>query len=446
MAKRLSPQGWQDSLDGWPNSRGFHSTQFASPWDAVSSLENTFSMLLTLDESIQGNVPNAEKLIQQMSLLVEEYARCLAALYVLDTDMAKLEGTYGRLSRALEKHLSRLPHLVLNPVVSRYLSYLPDDFEDSGSNRLAREAIVLQGAITQAQKSLKDEPRTLPDDGIMNSAELIDFFIGLPKNFINQSFGDLKEVFARRDLSTTKLLRSIGDASLDMGRYGDAKTVFLESLEILKDFQNEKKEDISILYNQIGLAHRSLAEYEQAEECYRKSLVIAKEIYDIEHENIATIHNNIGVLCRKNGRLDEAKEHYEIACKIRKKLLGATHPEFAASLMNLGALCFETNDLDEALVYYLRSLDIWKGTLKEEDQRIGGLLGNLGDLYFKRKELEQAEYYYRNAIEQLEKGVGSSHPLLAAPLLGLASLLKKTGRQEEARPLEVRGYSLLPSS
>ena len=432
MARRTSPQGWRDDDSNWPKSAGVGSHYFSTPWDAVDRLETCFKELILLEEQL-GN--SKEDLVPQMSRVVYEYGRCLSALYILDSEMARRKGTYGRLARLLEIHLARLPVLVLNGNVARYLRYLPEDLEDSGSIELAGEAIALQGAIDQAHQLLTSSRHEIPEDGSLSAEELLNIFLS-----------QMEKSGPSNDAELIGVLRNFGDMCLEKGRYGDAKTLFRECLSKVNWLNEEPLEEHSIVLNQLGLAHRALNEFDEAENCYEQSLEIAQKLYEDEHENIATLHNNLGVLCRKSGKCEKARQHYEKACQLRKKLLGQKHPEFAASLMNLGALCYEEDELDEALVYYLRALDIWKATLDEKDQRIGGVLGNLGDLYHKKEQLEEAEHYYRASIKQLEDGVGPSHPMLAAPLLGLATLLKAKGEIEEGRNLELRGISLLPSS
>ena len=433
MTVRRSPQGWCDEVCSWPKSSGVSSHYFATPWEAVDKLDRCFKELVRLEEKLGKE--DEEKLVPQMSRVVDEYGRCLSALYILDSEMALRKGTYGRLTRLLEIHLARLPLLILNDYIARYLKYLPEDLEDSGSIELAGEAIALQGAIDQAHRLLSPRHQEVPEDGSLSAEELLSLFLSQMKKSGPNNYKEL-----------IGALRTFGDMCLEKGRYGDAKTLFRDCLDRLKTLDEKPLEEHSIVLNQLGLAHRALNELDEAEHCYEQSLEIAKNLYKEEHENIATLHNNLGVLCRKSGKLEKARQHYEKACQLRKQLLGHTHPEFAASLLNLGALCYEEDELDEALVYYLRALDIWKATLDAKDQRLGGLLGNLADLYHKKEQLEEAEHYYRASIKQLEDGVGPAHPMLAAPLLGLATLLKAKGEAEEGRNLELRGISLLPSS
>ncbi len=69
-------------------------------------------------------------------------------------------------------------------------------------------------------------------------------------------------------------------------------------------------------------------------------------------------------------------------------------------------------------------------------------VNNLALLYYLQGEYAKAEPLYRRSLAIWEKALGPAHPYVAASLENYASLLRKTGRADEAADMEARAKAI----
>lgn len=72
------------------------------------------------------------------------------------------------------------------------------------------------------------------------------------------------------------------------------------------------------------------------------------------------------------------------------------------------------------------------------------ILANLGGDLTQLGRYEEAEPMLRRSLAIRERVMGADHPAVAEPLLKLAELLRRTGRDAEAEPLERRARRIAP--
>lgn len=121
------PAGWVDEAPGWPDMLPAVQYGFATPMAAVDALEDAFD---------SGDMHAS--------------MRALMALYILDTEMGLRAATYGRMARAVGKHVAQRPGLLQAGMIGAKLRYLAEDLGDSGNSAREKEARAFQGVLEAA--------------------------------------------------------------------------------------------------------------------------------------------------------------------------------------------------------------------------------------------------------------------------------------------------------
>lgn len=116
------PEGWTDQAAGWPQGRT--RSRYPNPAAAVDDLEDAFAA-------------------QDW----RRYGEALRALYILDTEMGLRQATFGRMARAVGKHLAAQPNLIHAGPIGQSLRHFVEDLGDSRNTALEREARALQDML-----------------------------------------------------------------------------------------------------------------------------------------------------------------------------------------------------------------------------------------------------------------------------------------------------------
>ena len=114
----------------------------------------------------------------------------------------------------------------------------------------------------------------------------------------------------------------------------------------------------------------------------------------------------------------------------------------AANLNGLATVYYFEGQFQKAELFFKRSLAIREKALGVEHPDVARSLNNLGLLYNDQRQYAKAEPLYQLALAILNKTLGAEHPDVAVCLDNYATLLKRTGRTEEAGTLEFRARAI----
>ena len=118
-----------------------------------------------------------------------------------------------------------------------------------------------------------------------------------------------------------------------------------------------------------------------------------------------------------------------------------------AGLLNvLGLWALQARRPNEAVVFLERSLSIFAARTGLGHPAAARALGHLSQAYLKGGNFERSEQIAARAILVLERQLGPEHPSTALALLTRATALRKLKRSAEAKPLELRGRSILAAA
>ncbi len=281
-------------------------------------------------------------------------------------------------------------------------------------------------------------------------------------------------------------LRSLANIYRFLGRYEEAETLFQQALAINERLSGP--DDVGVAESLRGLATINYikGDYEESEALYRRALVIKERALGKDHPEIADYLNNLANIYFQQNRYELAADFYERALKLGEQALGPDHPEVATDSVNLALVYQEQNRFSEAEAIYRRALPSLEKALGQNHPRVAHCMTNLADLHRRQGRPEEAERLLVQSLAIFEKALGSDHFFVADSLFGLAqicleqerfreaegffqrvlairekvnhpghpelleavrdyaTLLRATGREEEATSLEVRFESARP--
>ena len=194
---------------------------------------------------------------------------------------------------------------------------------------------------------------------------------------------------------------NLGNASIILGNYADAKNHFQKAKTIFNSLiKSDQKNKTFIFglarcYSSLGVVFSQEGNYYEAIDNYQKGL---KYYQKINHKTgISKSYNNIGIVYKSRQNNTKALEYFKKALKIQEEIGEQSMP---VTLTNIGVIYFEDNKLSEALSYYTKAEKLFKTI---ENTRGLALLQNyLGDYYVKTNLLVKAENNYQKALELYE--------------------------------------------
>ena len=187
------------------------------------------------------------------------------------------------------------------------------------------------------------------------------------------------------------LLNQLGDLSLSLFEYAEAKEYFQRELAIWKETGNRKEEGTALCW--LGKLYRKTEEYQQAKQHCEKAIAILEEAGEIKE---------LGDACTELGRVCVILREFQKAKTLQKKALEISVKSEdkkgeSIDYHNLADVHASLGEYDEAKKCYEKSLAI----SKEVDDRKGEALtySDLGGFYRDRNDFEKAEDYRKKALE-----------------------------------------------
>ena len=211
-----------------------------------------------------------------------------------------------------------------------------------------------------------------------------------------------------------------------------------------KTYGINHKKIVPILRN-IGLALQEQGKFSAAEANFQKALEIAKNVYGTwDHRKVVKIINNIGSLFKCQNKLDQAKSFFEKA--LQAKIFGDMNNLMKSETMNNIGVVLQEKGMDHEFEnYYIDSINMKKqvyGTENHPD--VARVFYNLGLVHMSQKKLSSARSYFIKAIEILSNAYCSKvNHKSAKNIYMLAQVLQREDRLVEAESLYIKALSIV---
>ena len=222
------------------------------------------------------------------------------------------------------------------------------------------------------------------------------------------------------------------------GRFEDAATMLRRVVAINEKVDGPDSMPTANAINNLAVQLREMGKADEALAMYERTLAIQSKILGADHPELGSIHNNIAHVHQDKGDLAAAEREFRRALAIREKGFGEQHPLTALSLNNLGYLLWLAGKVDEAAGLWRRSLAVREKLRGPDHPDVAVTLENLGLLAYSRGDFAEAERDFSRALAIKDKNFPDERVGKLSTLLGYESLLRTTGRTEEADALGAR--------
>ncbi len=181
--------------------------------------------------------------------------------------------------------------------------------------------------------------------------------------------------------------------------------------------------------------------FQEAEELYKKSLAIRQHVMPEGHADIGKNMVNLAEALQELKKYDESAQYFRKGLPILEKQLGPKSLILAKGLNNYGTLYKKQNKFEQAEPLYRRSLAIYEGKSPNQPN-IAMVANNLAEIYQKQGQFKDAEEYFKRSLLIREKALDAHDIGIAFALEHYSSLLKETGRLEEAAVMDERAKKI----
>jgi tetratricopeptide (TPR) repeat protein len=230
-------------------------------------------------------------------------------------------------------------------------------------------------------------------------------------------------------------LSNLAGLYFEQRRYGEAKPLLRQALELWQRLPGEESPDAVASLNNLAVIYSRQGQYAEAEPLLQQALALWKRLFGEEHPKVATCLNHLALLYSEQGRYAEAVSLHWQTLELRKRLLGEEHPDVATSLNNLALLYSEQGRHGEAEPLLRQALELWQRLMGEEHPKVATCLDNLAVLYSGQGRYGEAVLLYWQTLELRKRLLGEKHPDVAMSLNNLAEFYSERGRYSEAEPL-----------
>jgi tetratricopeptide (TPR) repeat protein len=228
----------------------------------------------------------------------------------------------------------------------------------------------------------------------------------------------------------------------DQGKYAEAEPLFQRALAIDKKALGSDHPDMAKALNNLARLYYHQRKYAEAEPLFKQALAIDEKALGPDSPDVAKALNNLGLLYNDQGKYAEAEPLLQRALASNEKALGPEHPDVATSCNNLGLLYLYQRKYAEAEILFNRALAIDEKALGPEHPSVAGDLSNLAALCTIQTNYAEAERLYKRALAIDERALGPEHPMVATIAENLALVLRKLGRESEAKVYEDQAASI----
>ena len=275
------------------------------------------------------------------------------------------------------------------------------------------------------------------------AAALAEQSLDIVQTFFSESeFSDEPEFDTLAATFLSRGLHNLAAIYAEQGRYGEAETLYLQSLEISREQLGEYHPQVAISLKNLAQLYAQQGRYTEAEPIFLEALAILRDRLGNRPLEVADNLSDLAGLYTGQGRYVEALSLYLQVVEMRQEYLGDRHPDVVNSIHQLAIVYYRLavaygllENYDEAEQLYRRVLEIRREQLGDRHPDVATSLNSLGLLYSNQGRYEEADTFYQDALEIRREQLGDHHPAFAISLQNLAGLRHAQGRYEEAQAL-----------
>ncbi|XP_078370322.1 uncharacterized protein LOC144654085 [Oculina patagonica] len=218
------------------------------------------------------------------------------------------------------------------------------------------------------------------------------------------------------------ILSKLGELSLSLFLYPEAKDYFQRELAIWKETSKRKEEAQALIA--LGNLYKDNEEYELAKRHYEEAMVIMEEVGETYEQGV--VYGKLGVLCNLRYEYAEAKALHKKALEISVK--NEDKKGEIIDLRNIADVHVNLGECDEARECYSKALVISKEIGNQEEE--ASTYSDFGDFYRSVNDYVNAEINCKKALEMYSEIGNIDKEGYVNSQLGL--IYNSLGRYDEA--------------
>ena len=429
---------------------------------------------LTVREALDRG---AERIDKDLAAQPAVHARLLGVLAGVYQNLAEFEPAERLFQEALAIRRSALLDdkaglaALLNQLA--WLYYVRNDFDKSIP--LAREALAIQEALPEKDdhvyaSTLHTLASILDTSG--DHAQAATYF--------ERTLALCERAFGPESVEVARSLNSLAIVHRSMGDFKGARAYYDRALAIAPKTIGEDHPHAMAWLNNLGSLLYYMGEYEESRKLDEKCLALRERVFGPDHPDVAQSLENLGAcdielkepqkavpLCRRAaeifrkaygddnldtmdalqcvgdsladlGTTREAEEIFKRIVKTSEAHPGNGDSTLGFALLSLGELETQERRFNEARQTLARALALREKTDGKASAAYAECLAASAQLRAAEGHPEAAVPFYDEAVRTLSAVQGEAHPHVLANLTAWADVLKRLGRQDQARELEAR--------
>jgi eukaryotic-like serine/threonine-protein kinase len=232
-------------------------------------------------------------------------------------------------------------------------------------------------------------------------------------------------------VATGHSLWSLGMLRFEQGQIGEAKDLYLRSLDIL-DKSRAPQTDVSAVLSDLAKVYVLEQQWELAKQTHERALEIDRRVLGDDDPRVAFRLHNLAIVAQNMGDLKLAETLYLDALKRQEHIYGDRHPETASAKGNYGLLLQREGRLSEAEPLLRGALESRLSLYGPNHFMVGYARVSLAILLHDKGDLASSESEFRQALAVYDNSLPTNHQYRAALLMHFARLLVDRNKPAEA--------------
>jgi serine/threonine protein kinase/Flp pilus assembly protein TadD len=232
-------------------------------------------------------------------------------------------------------------------------------------------------------------------------------------------------------IATGHSLWSLGMLRFEQGQIGEAKDLYVRSLDILNK-SHAPQTDVSAVLSDLAKVYVLEQQWELAKQTHERALEIDRRVLGDDDPRVAFRLHNLAIVAQNMGDLHLAETLYLDALARQEHIYGDRHPETASAKGNYGLLLQREGRLSEAEPLLRGALESRLSLYGPNHFMVGYARVSLAILLHDKGDLASSESEFRQALAVYDNSLPASHQYRAALLMHFARLLVDRNKSPEA--------------
>ncbi len=238
--------------------------------------------------------------------------------------------------------------------------------------------------------------------------------------------------FARRPLVEARILETISDVFVELGRYPEAVQSIQRAYELRHEQLGRDDEQTLTAQVKLGIALAWAGKLDEAERANAEALAGLIRVLGPHDRATLWARNALGTTYLAAYKFDEALPIFEDVSARQIEVIGLDNRETVSTLANLARCLMSLSRLDEAEPAQRTALDAQRRVLGDRHPDTLKSSGNLVGMLYELGRYEEAESVALETIAIAAGVLDENHPALLDLRINLGLTLAATGRASEA--------------